>query len=169
MYVWIAIHAVCPRTYFRMDACAPGWDDTSQPSRSGSTISVPHSPLSANPSSPTAIGAAPAMTTGARDTTAAVPIASPDADGSRWQRGWRRRWRRAIPVAVVALQFREGAESHRWLLQSQSWNVLVGMPLRCRHRTHQGIQGGGGCSVLGRWESSPTCAYLCVIFFLNPI
>jgi len=92
---------------------------------------IPYSPLSANPSSPTAIStaidAAPAMTTGARDTApatttgtrdtaAALPIASPGADGSTRQRVWRR----AIPVAVVALQFREGAESHRWLLQSQS-------------------------------------------------
>ncbi len=145
-----------------------------------SLFPIPHSSLSANPSSPTAIGAAPATTTGtrdtapatttrARDTVAAVPITSPGVDGSTRQRGWRRRWRWAIPVAVVAVQFREGAESHRWLLQSQSWNVLVGMLLRCRHRTHQGIQGGGGYSVLGRWESSPTCAYLCVIFFLNLI
>lgn len=85
-----------------------------------SLFPIPYSPLSANPSSPTAIstaiGAAPATTTGARDTAAALPIASPGVDGSTRQRVWRR----AIPVAVVALQFREGAESHRWLLQSQS-------------------------------------------------
>ncbi len=56
--------------------CISGWTllplaETIQASHPGSAqpslFPIPHSPLSANPSSPTAIGAAPATTTGARD------------------------------------------------------------------------------------------------------